>query len=271
MDGIGLGPGWRSRGGPRTRLLVSVASVAEIRPALAGGAHVLDVKDPARGSLGTAAPALVVAARAVAPEEIPVSAALGDALPRGRAAATALALRAGALARAGAEVLKVGLAGAGGPERAREALVELRARLDGVATPAPRLVAVAFADEGEKDAIRPRDLTALAAGVGLEGAMLDTLRKGRSILDLLGEEELSAWVVEVRGAGLLSGLAGSLSLAVLGRAAALGPHVVGVRGAVCRGGRAGRLSRDLVRRAARALVAAPAVQAPAGRASPSWS
>ena len=37
-----------------TRLLVSVRSAAEARTALAGGADVIDVKEPAHGSLGRA-------------------------------------------------------------------------------------------------------------------------------------------------------------------------------------------------------------------------
>ena len=37
-----------------TRLLVSVRNGQEAEAALAGGAHVIDVKEPARGSLGRA-------------------------------------------------------------------------------------------------------------------------------------------------------------------------------------------------------------------------
>ena len=47
-------------------VLVSVRDAAEAEEALVGGAAVIDVKDPARGSLGAAAPATVAAvARAV--------------------------------------------------------------------------------------------------------------------------------------------------------------------------------------------------------------
>jgi uncharacterized protein (UPF0264 family) len=239
------------------RLLVSVARAEELPAALAGGARVLDVKDPARGSLGTACPEIVRLARAMAPSGVAVSAALGDRLPRGRGEADALGTLGLELARAGASFLKIGLAGAEGLARTGRALFELRARLAGAGVNAA-VVAVAFADDLAPGAIRPADLPALAAGVGLAGAMLDTLAKGRSILDLMSEPALRDWIAAVRGAGLLCGLAGSLTLEHLSRAAALGPDVVGVRGAVCEGGRTGRLSEELVRRAACAVSTCPA-------------
>ena len=38
------------------RLLVSVRAAAEVAPALAGGADIIDAKEPARGSLGAVSP-----------------------------------------------------------------------------------------------------------------------------------------------------------------------------------------------------------------------
>ena len=61
-----------------TRLLVSVRSAAEAEAALAGGAAVIDVKEPARGALGRADDAVIAdVVRAVA-GRAPVSAALGE-------------------------------------------------------------------------------------------------------------------------------------------------------------------------------------------------
>jgi hypothetical protein len=273
MHDIGLRPRFQLPGplGRKgvARLLVSVASKDEIAPALAGGAQILDVKDPGQGSLGVADPGLVLAARMAAPDRVPVSAALGDALPRGRSAAAALTRRARELSRAGAEVLKIGLAGAGGMHQAQAVLETLRSRLAESEVSCARLVAVAFADETGSGAIRPLDLPELVRQAGLDGAMLDTLSKGRSILCLVGEAELRAWVEEVRRAGrFLCGLAGSLRLEDVARVGALGPDVLGVRGAVCEGGRAGRLSRDLVRQAAEGLEAA--LPGEADR-QPAWS
>ena len=44
-----------------TRLLVSVRSVEEAEAALAGGADLIDVKEPTRGSLGRADDAVIAA------------------------------------------------------------------------------------------------------------------------------------------------------------------------------------------------------------------
>jgi hypothetical protein len=242
-------------------LLVSVARADEVADALAGGAEILDVKEPARGSLGRAEPSVLRAARSAAPPAIPVTAALGDTLPGPGRGLDALAARAAELARCGAGALKVGLAGTRDTTRARRALEELRARLAETDAPPVRLVAVVFADEPGRP-IRPHDLPGVAAEAGLDGAMLDTLVKGRSILELLGERDLSAWIDDVRARGLFAGLAGSLRLSDLARAAALAPDLVGLRGAVCAGGRGGRVVAARVRRALRGLAGAP----PAGQA-----
>src|SRR5260370_177246 len=61
------------------RLLVSVAGPDDARAALAGGADVIDAKDPGRGALGpVSADALAAIRRTVGPAR-PLSAALGDA------------------------------------------------------------------------------------------------------------------------------------------------------------------------------------------------
>jgi uncharacterized protein (UPF0264 family) len=241
-------------------LLVSVARAGEVAAALEGGAGILDVKDPARGSLGAAAPAVVSAARRGAPPAVVVSAALGDALPRAHGEDPAgLPRLASELAAAGADVIKVGLADVD-PDGAALALRRLREAVavlcGGRVT--PRIVAVAFADTPSGGAGVPAfRLPAIAATAGLAGAMLDTRRKGTSIVEILGETGLRRWVAEVRARGLLAGIAGSLRLEELPRVAAVGPDVAGLRGAVCVGGRAGALSAELVRRARRALGSAP--------------
>lgn len=232
------------------KVLVSIATAPEAPAAIAGGAEILDVKDPARGSLGPADVAVVRAARRAAPARVVVSAALGDRLLDLEGCPSGVAELARRLAAAGATLLKVGLAGAGGAEAAR-GLARLRAALDGTPPPRARLVAVAFADAGAAGGVPPGELPGVAARAGVWGAMLDTLAKGPSILDVLGDAALVGWVAAVRARGLACGLAGSLSLADLARAAALQPDVVGLRGAICVGGRGGRVEADLVRRAVR--------------------
>ena len=49
------------------RLLVSVTDAAEARLAVAGGVDIVDVKNPAEGSLGAPSPAVIAAVREVVP------------------------------------------------------------------------------------------------------------------------------------------------------------------------------------------------------------
>lgn len=290
--------------GDPVRLLISIAAISEVEAALTGGAQILDVKNPARGSLGPADPRVVRAARGIAPLNVPVSAALGDRLPDSPSCPHRLADLAFRLQSSGAAILKVGLAGIR-MGHAVAALAELRERLDArreghrplsrtapvrhegpgvqlvapavrhegpgvrlvapgvrLVAPAVRLVAVAFADVAGENGVRPDQVVEVAVRAGVAGAMLDTLRKGRSIFQVLGESTLGRWVEEVRAGELLCGLAGSLTVEDAVRASSLGADVVGLRGAVCAGGRSGRVVAERVRGVRDALesVAAASVR-----------
>jgi (5-formylfuran-3-yl)methyl phosphate synthase len=61
-----------------TQLLVSVRSAAEAQAALDGGADIIDVKEPSRGSLGMADAAVIQEIVATVDGRAPVSVALGD-------------------------------------------------------------------------------------------------------------------------------------------------------------------------------------------------
>ena len=90
------------------RLLVSVVDAGEARAAAAAGADIVDVKNPAEGSLGAPSPAVIADVRAAVPAELPVSAAIGD-MPNLPGTAALAALGA---AHSGATFVKVGLWGA---------------------------------------------------------------------------------------------------------------------------------------------------------------
>src|SRR5690242_18461623 len=66
---------------PLMKLLVSVRSAAEAQAALTGGASLIDVKEPARGSLGRADAATLTDVLRMVAGRRPVSAALGE-LPK---------------------------------------------------------------------------------------------------------------------------------------------------------------------------------------------
>jgi uncharacterized protein (UPF0264 family) len=234
------------------RLLVSVADAAEARDALAGGADIIDAKDPTRGALGAVPEgslrAIVDAVRGARP----VSAALGDA-----ADAEEIERSARSAAAHGLAYVKVGFAGIADPRRA-EAL--LAAAVRGVRTVSERsgVVAVAYADAPRAGAAPPDAIVEAAARGGAIGVLLDTAFKdGGGVFDLMDEAAVRAWAAAARAAALTVGVAGQLRASDLATARALGADLVGVRGAACEegGGRTGRIDPERVAALARATRA----------------
>lgn len=223
------------------RLLVSVTNNDEIPEALVGGADVLDLKNPAEGSLGAPPAALIRTARRLAPQEVPVSAALGDFPSRPGSAA----LAAVGAALSGADYVKIGLLTP--PPVAVAIAGAVRAALDDFA-PATRLILATYADAGPDEAVSVAALPALAAEVGADGCLVDTLHKdGRSLRVHLSPAALEAFVRQCHAYGLSAALAGALQADDLPVLAALGADLAGVRGAACREGRSGQLDERLVR------------------------
>lgn len=217
------------------RLLVSVTREEEVAAAVTGGADIIDVKNPAEGSLGAAVPDRIIQIRSLTPAPLPVSVAIGDApmLPG------TMALAALGAACCGVEYVKVGMHG---PRSAAEAEVLLRTVCRAVRDrfPETRIIAAGYADAAGFGAVEPHDMPGVAARAGADGCMLDTVAKGASSLfSLLEPSRVEAFVRECRELGLVSALAGSLGLADMPRVLALGPDIVGVRSAVCGGDRAG--------------------------------
>ena len=221
------------------KLLVSVTGAAEATEAVAGGAHIIDVKDPAAGALGAATPASVREVRAATPRNVPVSVALGD-----RPGEIVAVTRAASLAaECGVEFVKIGLCDTTG-DRALHALHVVRASLPDTV----HLIVAGFADFRRAGSPAPLELPRLAQAVGARGCLLDTaIKDGRGLFHWLDDATLRSFVEACREHGLLCALAGSLGPADLPELAAIGPDIVGVRGAACEGDRVhGRVSRSRV-------------------------
>jgi (5-formylfuran-3-yl)methyl phosphate synthase len=221
------------------RLLVSVVSAVEARRAVAGGADIVDVKDPGEGALGAPSPVVLSEIVRAVCGAAPISVALGDLpdLPH----TAALAAR-GAVA-CGATYVKVGLRGVRSLDRAAAVMGEVADAVgDEIA-----VIAAAYADGDALDppAFPPALLPALVERTGIEGALVDTFVKdGRGLYEWLSESALAELVARTRAAGGTFGVAGQLRLGELRRVDA---DVVGVRSAVCRGGdRANELESELV-------------------------
>jgi (5-formylfuran-3-yl)methyl phosphate synthase len=232
------------------QLLVSVRSAEEVESAVAGGADIIDAKEPSRGSLGPVQPSVLREISASLPAGIPLSVALGD-FEDGADAAIAI----GALplvARSGGLFVKLGLAGAG-TTAAAAALLRGAVKAASAAPSHPRVVAVAYADPAP-DGLAPGEIVRLAAQVGADGVLLDTLGKdGGDLFTFMTIGEVAAWVDSARSAGLITAVAGSLRSEGLGSLGEIFPDIVGVRGAACAGGRGGTIDVEKVRALRRAL------------------
>jgi hypothetical protein len=215
------------------QLLVSIAGPREARAALAGGADIIDAKDPRTGALGAVRPQVLRAVRSVVGAGRPVSAALGDGGPD--ALVERRARTAGGI---GATFVKVGFWGVDAGARAERRAAAARHG----AGELTRVVLVAYADWRRADSLEPAALVAVAAVSGAAGVLLDTAVKTAGLFELLEPGTVGEWIAAAHAAGLSAGLAGSLRGADFSVARALGADLVGVRGAACIGGRSGRVS-----------------------------
>ena len=206
------------------RFLASVTTVDEARIALAGGAQLIDAKDPRRGPLGPLAAVIVRDIVDAVQGAAPVSATLGHDLdPEDDVDA-----RCEGLAAAGVTFMKVGVAD---PAHAAERVRALRSVASRF-----RIVLVVLAD-----CANPDPLVDCAADVGLHGIMLDTYAKrdaagrARALRDLMTEAQLAGFVRAAQEHRLLAGLAGGLRSDDVAPLARVGPDVLGFRGGLCAG------------------------------------
>ena len=244
-------------------LLVSVRDAAEAAAALAGGAAIIDVKDPTAGSLGAATAAAVAGVAATVRGSVPWTVAAGELRDEIAAPGTierwlgTIAAGVGGSVGGGPAAVKVGLAGLA-QTAWQPAFRDLMAGLP--ATTAR--VAVAYADWERVEAPHPLEIVEQAQGSsgvllnqGSSGVLLmDTADKsGPALLEACSEADLEAWVAAARSAGLAVALAGRLRLEAIPRLARLRPDVVALRSAVCSNNRFGPVDVALVRRAAAAV------------------
>jgi uncharacterized protein (UPF0264 family) len=204
-----------------TALLVSVRSAAEAEAAVRGGAALIDVKEPAHGSLGRASdPTMLEVVRTVAGRR-PVSAALGELADSVAPPEVPL------------DYVKWGLAGCGEADWRRE-LNEAIRRLSEQGSDC-RPVAVAYADWRRAEAPTPDAVCSFAAEHPVGAFLLDTWHKdGSTLLDWLSMAEIERLSDRCRAAGVPLALAGSLGPPEIRLLRPLRPDWFAVRGAACR-------------------------------------
>jgi hypothetical protein len=220
------------------QLLVSVDTVEDALEALAGGADIIDAKNPGSGALGAVSLGRFADIRAVVGHERPLTAALGEVASEREAEDLAAAF-----AEAGATLVKT----APSALRPDDALAILRAAVRGAARAGDGVVAVAYADAEVESAVRIDTVVALAREAGARGVLLDTANKGGPALtQLVDAERLTAFIDGAHRAGLTAALAGRVVATDLPLLSMGGADIAGVRGAACESGRLGRVSRRLV-------------------------
>lgn len=203
-----------------TWMLASVRDLDEARVALAAGADVIDLKDPARGALGAVPLQSVVECVADVGGRCLTSAALGEATSEPQALAAALAK----LSATGVDMVKIGFRE---PHRQDICIDALAAGGRGCA-----LIAVLFADAGYE--LHCIERFALA---GVRGVMLDTAYKtDGGLRRWVSDSELRAFAAAARAHRLWCGFAGSLGHEDVPTLLSVGPDVLGFRGALCLAG-----------------------------------
>ncbi len=230
----------------RPGLLVSVRNATEAVAALAGGADLIDVKEPSRGALGAADAAVWNEVLHVVAGGAPVSAALGELLDR--------EVFTRAAAAGGLRFAKFGLAGCG---RRRDWRLLWQAAVDAL-PPGVLAVPAAYADWRAAAALPPPAVLELARQSPARLLLIDTWEKsGRTLFDALTFAALETISRAAADCGVQLVLAGSLSLAAIERLLPLAPAYVGVRGAACRGGRNGKIDTALVKTLAEIVIRPP--------------
>lgn len=221
-----------------TGLLASVRSAAEAAVAVAGGADIIDAKEPSAGALGRVEPTVLRAIVREIAGRRPVSATIGDLT---LSPATVLAA-VESTAKDGADIVKIGVF----PGAVAETWLALRP----LARQGLRLVAVMFADRAPDLA----ELPARCIEAGFYGVMLDTADKAAGPLtDHLNSRELADFVRRARGFGLVTGLAGSLRRDDIPTLAPLGADYLGFRSALTVSGRSSGLDAAALRAVRQAL------------------
>jgi uncharacterized protein (UPF0264 family) len=215
--------------------LVSVKDPSEAKLCL-NIVDVLDVKNPAEGSLGASYIWTIKEIAEMAKGNTLVSATIGDLDKSGLASLAGYAI-AGVV-----DFVKVGVLAEG--QKAEEIVKAVVKAVNGRS----KVIAVGYADYEEVNAISPFELVDVAVRCKADGVMVDTALKKKSSFEILSLEELREFVENARSKGLMTALAGGLKWEHLKAVREIQPDVVGVRGLVCNGGRDSSIDINLVKR-----------------------
>lgn len=231
------------------RLLVSPMNIEEAKKAIAGGADILDVKNPKEGSLGANFPWAIREVVELAAGRMPVSATIGD-LDYKPGTASLAALGA---AYAGADYIKAGLLGVKTADQAEDMMDKIVHAVKSF-DEKKKVVASAYSDFKRAGSIDPSILPEIAGRTGADVVMVDTaVKDGRPTFDFMSEDDLRSFISSGRSFGLEVAIAGTIGFQHLDLLKSIDPDIIGVRGIVCGGDRRSSIKADLVKKLKMAL------------------
>lgn len=202
-----------------TGFLASVSSAAEARLVRSLGADVIDLKDPNRGALGALDEDKVRAITGLLGNEATISATIGDLPPYAADLESAVV----GMHACGVDIVKVGVF-----DKSLSPFV--LSALDRLTDRNIRIVLVFFAEFSPAGVDFER-----LKNTGIFGVMLDTCDKASGNLrEKLDDGILTAFVNDARRAGLVTGLAGSLTRNDIPPLLQINPDYLGFRGALCK-------------------------------------
>lgn len=219
------------------KLLVSVRGADEVGSALAGGAGLIDIKEPNAGALGKASDRTISAVAKEVAGRCPVSAAFGELSDWTGDSPSRI--------DPGISFVKIGLSGANQADW-RTTLESFRMKIESQFS--AKLVIAAYGDWRRAGAPRPQDVADFALHQKVPAFLIDTFQKdGSTLLDWMAIGELIEVCDWFRQAGISTVLAGSLGRKQIRQLISVRPNWFAVRGAACSGGREGTIDTELVR------------------------
>lgn len=222
-----------------TGMLASVNSLEEARLVMAEDVDIIDLKEPALGSLGGLDVQQVSKIVNHINGERPVSATIGDLPMQPELMFNAVK----EMAETGVNFIKIGFFASENQAQVIEKLAPLTSKIN--------LIAVLFADTNPGFEFIDTLKTA-----GFKGIMLDTQDKTKgSLTEVMAKTEIERFVGHVKTTNMICGLAGSLKLEDIPMLLPYQPDYLGFRGALCdKHQRAGRLNAPSVQAIKKAIL-----------------
>lgn len=224
------------------KLLISIKNAEEALVVKDSKFDILDIKNPAEGSLGANFPGVIKEIKAKSPNRV-ISAAGGD-LPGLPGLSSQITF---GLANLKPDYIKLGFYNFNEFETAVKIINEAKKAIQLSGTPV-KLIAAAYGDYKKTGSFNPFLLNKLAFKTQLDGIMIDTINKqGKNLFDFLQPVELKEFCQQAKKAEVFSALAGSLRFEHLDLLAEIKPDIIGFRGAVCKNNdRSSKINPDLI-------------------------